>query len=80
MMKSERTYCVKVRNPITEEERQKLTKQEIRKLDYHRRNYEFIYEEFLAYDLFDATDKVIKKYGNNKSYSLWNEEDANKPR
>ena len=76
----ERLYCAKIWTPLTKEEKQNLTAQERGMVDYYRRHNEFIYEELLAKDGDDAEKKIIAKYGKDKSYSIWNEEDAHKPR
>ncbi len=77
-MKSQRVYCAKIWDPLTEEERKKASDtNEERLMAFHKYANESIYEEFLAYDLDDAEAKLIEKYGDHKRFSIWNEEDAN---
>ncbi len=36
--------------------------------------------EILAHDVIEAKELALKKYGNESTLSIWNEEDAEKPR
>lgn len=80
MTQVQRVYCAIIWDPVSDELAEKLTEQEIRVLAHYRYGWESTYEEFLAYDLYDAKSKLVAKYGLKKSFSIWNEEDRNKPR
>ncbi len=79
-MPLKREYCAVIWDPITEEEKNTLTELDIHVLATYRRKFDSICDEVKAYNLDDAEAQLIEKYGSNKLLSIWNEEDANKPR
>ena len=84
MMPLKREYRAVIWDPITEEEKNTLTELDIHVLATYRRKFDSkfdsICDEVKAYNLDDAEAQLIEKYGSNKLLSIWNEEDANKPR
>lgn len=76
-----RPYVARIWDPLTEEEKQQAkTPKELRLMEHYRCYHEHISDEVMAIDLNDAERQLIEKHGQGKLFSIWNEEDSNKPR